>query len=61
MPYFIADKDLILETAKDLLYQEELQNSVRLLGISLSNLNTEDKKTKKVDDKSILVQLKFDF
>ncbi|WP_396632960.1 DNA polymerase IV [Maribacter sp. R86514] len=61
MPYFIADKDLILETARDLLYQEELQNSVRLLGISLSNLNTEDKKTKKVDDKSILVQLKFDF
>ena len=61
MPYFIADKDLILETAKALLYQEELQNSVRLLGISLSNLNTEDKKTKKVDDKSILVQLKFDF
>ncbi|MEP3372428.1 MAG: DNA polymerase IV [Maribacter dokdonensis] len=61
MPYFIADKDLILETAKDLLYQEELQNSVRLLGISLSNLNTEDKKTKKIDDKSILVQLKFDF
>ncbi|WP_291964410.1 DNA polymerase IV [Maribacter sp.] len=61
MPYFIADKDLILETAKDLLYQEELQNSVRLLGISLSNLNTENKKTKKVDDKSILVQLKFDF
>lgn len=61
MPYFIADKDLILETAKNLLYQEELQNSVRLLGISLSNLNTEDKKTKKVDDKSILVQLKFDF
>ncbi len=61
MPYFIGDKDLILETAKNLLYQEELQNSVRLLGISLSNLNTEDKKTKKVDDKSILVQLKFDF
>ncbi|WP_036157448.1 DNA polymerase IV [Maribacter forsetii] len=61
MPYFIADKDLILETAKDLLYQEELQNSVRLLGISLSNLNTEDKTVKKVNDKSILVQLKFDF
>ncbi|TDS12810.1 DNA polymerase-4 [Maribacter caenipelagi] len=61
MPYFIADKDLILETAKDLLYQEELQNSVRLLGISLSNLNTEDKTTKKNDDKSILVQLKFEF
>ncbi|HDZ05368.1 hypothetical protein LCGC14_0070110 [marine sediment metagenome] len=61
IPYFIADKTLILETAKDLLYQEELQNSVRLLGISLSNLNTDDKTSKKLEDKSILVQLKFDF
>jgi DNA polymerase-4 len=61
LPYFIGDKNLILETAKNLLYQEELQNSVRLLGISLSNLNTEDKTVKKIDDKSILVQLKFDF
>ncbi|MGO4919469.1 DNA polymerase IV [Maribacter spongiicola] len=61
LPYFIADKNLILETAKDLLYQEELQNSVRLLGISLSNLNTDDKTAKKIDNKSILVQLNFDF
>lgn len=61
IPYFIADKTLILETAKELLYQEELQNSVRLLGISLSNLNTDSKAIKKIDDKSILVQLKFDF
>ncbi len=36
-------KAIILETAKDLLYQEKLNNSVRLLGISLSNLNTETK------------------
>ncbi|WP_419213010.1 DNA polymerase IV [Maribacter sp. X9] len=61
LPYFIADKGLILETAKDLLYQEELQNSVRLLGISLSNLNTDTKATIKNEDNSILVQLKFDF
>ena len=61
IPYFIADKTLILETAKELLYQEELQNSVRLLGISLSNLNTDNKAIKKIDDKAILVQLKFDF
>ena len=58
--YFIADKNLILQTAKELLYQEELQNSVRLLGISLSNLNTEDKKAKQKEE-SVLVQLKFDF
>ena len=54
MPYFIADKSLILETVKELLYQERMKESVRLLGISLSNLNTEIKKT-------IVVQLKFDF
>ncbi len=47
LPYYIADKALILETAKELLYQEELQNSVRLLGISLANLNTEKKKRRR--------------
>ncbi len=60
LPYFITDKDLILETAKELLYQEELQNSVRLLGISLANLNTEKKKPT-TQEESVLVQLKFDF
>jgi DNA polymerase-4 len=54
IPYFISDKGLLLETAKELLYQEKMKNSVRLLGISLSNLNTEIKKT-------VVVQLKFDF
>ncbi len=61
LPYFIADKALILETAKELLYQEELQNSVRLLGISLANLNTEDKKKTETKEESVLVQLRFDF
>lgn len=60
LPYFISDKSLILETAKALLYQEKLQNSVRLLGISLSNLNSEKKKTL-IDNKSVSVQLKFEF
>lgn len=61
LPYYITDKDLILETAKELLYQEELQNSVRLLGISLANLNTDKKTQSKKEKESILVQLKFDF
>ncbi len=61
LPYYIADKALILETAKELLYQEELQNSVRLLGISLANLNTEKKENTEDDKEAILVQLKFDF
>lgn len=59
LPYFISEKALILETAKDLLYQEKLQNSVRLLGISLSNLNTETEK--KPEAKTVSVQLKFEF
>jgi DNA polymerase-4 len=54
LPYFISDKGLLFETAKELLYQERLKESVRLLGISLNNLNTEIKKT-------VVVQLKFEF
>jgi DNA polymerase-4 len=53
LPYFISDKGLILETVKELLYQERMKDSVRLLGISLNNLNTEVKK-------AVVVQLKFD-
>jgi DNA polymerase-4 len=59
LPYFIADKALILEIATDLLYQEKMENSVRLLGISLANLNTEKKKTEPKED-SVSIQLKFD-
>ena len=59
LSYFISDKSLILETAKQLLYQEKMENSVRLLGISLANLNTEKRKERK--EKEILVQLKFEF
>ena len=54
MPYFISDKTLILEVVSELLYQERMKDSVRLLGISLNNLNTDEKKI-------IVVQLKFDF
>ena len=60
LPYYIGDKDVILETAKNLLYQEKLSNSVRLLGISMSNLNTEKKKKAELN-KSVSVQLKFEF
>lgn len=55
VPYYISDKGLILEAATELLYQERMKDSVRLLGISLSNLNNEEKK------RAIAVQLKFDF
>ncbi|MFE3848220.1 DNA polymerase IV [Flavobacterium sp. LB3P45] len=54
VPCFISDKRLILEIVKELLFQERMKDSVRLLGISLSNLNTEEKKI-------LGVQLKFAF
>ncbi|QYJ68881.1 DNA polymerase IV [Flavobacterium litorale] len=58
LPYFINDKHLMFETVKELLYQERLKESVRLLGISLSNLNTD---TTKGEQKAVAVQLQFDF
>lgn len=63
LPYFISDKDVILETAKELLFQEKMSNSVRLLGISISNLNTETSKKSVSEEKEKLVsvQLRFEF
>ena len=52
--YFMQSKSEFFPLVKELLYQEKLPNSVRLLGISFSNLDTE--KTAPV-----FVQLKFDF
>ena len=54
LSYFVSDKGLLLEAAKELLFQERMKESVRLLGISLNNLNTEIKKT-------VVVQLRFEF
>jgi DNA polymerase-4 len=47
-------KDEIMHIVKELVYQEKFKNSVRLLGISFSNLDTE----KKVP---VWVQLKLEF
>lgn len=55
--YFIKDKVVLLSTVKDLLYQGKIKNSVRLLGISVTNLNNQTKKKEEVMD----VQLKFEF
>lgn len=61
LPYFVNDKNIILDVAKDLLYQERLRNSVRLLGISIHNLNNEEKTKIDLPQKSVSVQLKFEF
>jgi len=59
VPLYISSKELILETVKELLFQDTMKNSVRLLGISLSNLNNEKGKAPK--EKVVAVQLQFDF
>lgn len=58
LAYYISSKSLLLEEAKNLLYQEEIRESVRLLGISVANLNTEKDDSPKV---KVNVQLKFPF
>jgi DNA polymerase-4 len=61
LSYFVSDKNIILEVAKDLIYQERLKNSVRLLGISIHNLNNEEKTKTNLPQKSVSVQLMFEF
>ncbi len=57
LSYFIKDKNILIETVRELLYQGPLKESVRLLGISVSNLNNAAQKDEKVID----IQLKFEF
>jgi len=58
LPFFVKEKAVLLETVKELLFQDKVLNSVRLLGISVTNLNIHSKKTL---EKPIVVQLKFEF
>lgn len=55
-PYFISDKSLLLSLSTELLYQEKIRDSVRLVGISVANLNVNFR-----EKKPQYVQLKFDF
>lgn len=57
LTYFIKDKSIVLDVVTDLLYQEKLKKSVRLLGISVTNLNINTKKAEKI----VNLQLKFNF
>jgi DNA polymerase-4 len=59
LPYFIVNKDLIIAAATELLYQEVLSNSVRLLGISMGKLNNEKKEA--IKGPPVSVQLNIDF
>ena len=59
LPFYINAKELILEHSKLLLFQQKLQNSVRLVGISISNLNTNN--DRKDVTKDISFQLRHEF
>lgn len=54
--HYVSKKQDILDIATELVNQEPFRESVRLLGISLSNLNTEEKEEEPVE-----VQLEFQF
>ena len=58
LPYFVKEKAVLLATVKELLYQEKVLNSVRLLGISVTNLNIHSKSK---PEKPINIQYKFEF
>lgn len=58
---YINTKEKFLPIVEELLYQEEMKDSVRLLGISISNLNNEDEKDITNESETVDVQLKFEF
>jgi len=58
---YISNSDLLFEVAKELLYQQKIENSVRLLGLSLASLNNSKIKKKTVAPKKMDVQLEFRF
>ena len=56
---YICEKSLISRTCEELLYKEKLRDSVRLIGITVSNFK--QSKEKKIISNSIKAQLKIDF
>lgn len=62
LPYYISDKALIHDQVISLLHQEKLKDSVRLLGVSLSNFkSSEQQKNHESNQGLIDTQLQFPF
>lgn len=57
LPVWVDEKEAILSIAKELLWQEKIRESVRLLGISMSNLNVESEEK----ERAAIVQLRLEF
>ena len=58
---YVSKKSEIMPVIRELLYQESLRESVRLLGISLANLNTDPNASAAGGEEDVSVQLRFDF
>lgn len=58
---YCADKTTILVVVRELLYQEKMRESVRLLGISISNLNNEKSTVSEEPELTKDAQLKLEF
>ncbi len=56
---YICEKSLICKICEELLYKEKLRDSVRLIGITVSNFK--NPKKKKISNNLIKSQLKIDF
>jgi DNA polymerase-4 len=56
--YYVSEKSIIYEIAKELLYQERLKDSVRLIGVTLSNFRGA---TPEVEESPVAAQLKIPF
>ena len=52
---------MLIQHELQLMYQEKLQNSVRLIGITISNLNTPSKKESNIKTDKMEVQLSLPF
>ena len=57
LPDFVGDSETIYQVIRELLYQEKLRESVRLLGVSLSHFNYPSEE----EESPQWVQLQFDF
>jgi len=53
---FVSDQNILFRIGEELLFQENLKNSVRLLGLSVSNLNVWEKQ-----NQPKYIQLQFEF
>jgi len=53
---FVSDQNMLFRIGEELLFQENLKNSVRLLGLSVSNLNVWEKQ-----NQPKYIQLQFEF